>query len=68
MSADRLARTAVACFLIGLGLVLLVDLGIARIVGVPLTFVGIALGVAAIASPAFLEADADSESPPDRPE
>lgn len=57
MSSDRLARTAAACFLIGLGLVLLIDLGIARIVGVPLTFIGIALGVAAIASPDFLEGD-----------
>lgn len=60
MSSDRLARTAAACFLIGLGLVLLIDLGIARIVGVPLTFIGIALGVAAIASPDFLEGDRDS--------
>jgi hypothetical protein len=59
MSADRLARTAAACFLIGLGLVLLIDLGIARIIGVPLTFIGIGLGVAAIASPDFLEGDRD---------
>lgn len=59
MSSDRLARAAAACFLIGLGLVLLIDLGIARIVGVPLTFIGIGLGVAAIASPAFLEGDRD---------
>jgi hypothetical protein len=57
MSSPRLARAAAACFLIGLGLVLLIDLGVARIVGVPLTFVGIALGVAAIASPDFLEGD-----------
>ena len=60
MSPQRLSRTAAACFLIGLGLVLLVDLGIARIVGVPLTFVGIALGVAAIASPDFLEGDGEA--------
>jgi hypothetical protein len=51
------ARVAAACFLIGLGLVLLVDLGVARIVGIPLTFVGIALGVTAIADPAFLRED-----------
>jgi hypothetical protein len=51
------ARLATLCFVLGLGLVLLVDLGIARIVGVPLAFAGIALGVAAIASPAFLERD-----------
>jgi hypothetical protein len=59
MSSDRLARVAAACFLIGLGLVLLIDLGIARIVGIPLAFAGIGLGVAAIASPGFLEADRD---------
>lgn len=63
MSGRRLTRAAAACFLIGLGLVLLVDLGIARIVGVPLTFVGIALGVTAIASPRFLEADRDEDRP-----
>lgn len=57
MTADRLPRIAAACFLIGLGLVFLVDLGIARIIGVPLMFVGIGLGVAAIASPEFLERD-----------
>jgi hypothetical protein len=55
---------AAACFLVGLGLVFLVDLGIARAVGVPLAFIGIGLGVAAIASPEFLEGDrvADQES------
>lgn len=57
MSSDRLPRIAAACFLVGLGLILLIDLGIARIIGVPLTFIGIALGVAAIATPAFLEGD-----------
>ena len=57
MSSDHLARAAAACFLIGLGLILLIDLGVARIVGVPLTFLGIGLGVAAIASPSFLERD-----------
>ena len=56
MSA-RLPQIAAACFLVGLGLLFLVDLGIARIIGVPLAFVGIALGVAAIASPDFLERD-----------
>ena len=59
MSSERLPRIAAACFLAGLGLVLLIDLGIARIVGVPLIFVGIALGVTAIASPSFLERDRD---------
>jgi hypothetical protein len=59
MSPNRLPKLAAVCFLLGLGLVLLVDLGIARIVGVPLIFVGIALGVTAIASPPFLEADRD---------
>ena len=55
--SERLPQIAAACFIVGLGLVFLVDLGIARIVGVPLAFVGIALGVAAIASPEFLERD-----------
>jgi hypothetical protein len=59
MSSDRLPRIAAACFLVGLALVFLIDAGIARIVGVPLIFVGIALGVTAIASPAFLERDRD---------
>ena len=57
MTGDRLARIAAVCFLVGLGLVLLIDLGIARIIGIPLTFIGIGLGVAAIASPSFLEGD-----------
>jgi hypothetical protein len=57
MSEVALTRLAAMCFLIGLGLVFLVDLGIARIIGIPLTFAGIALGVRAIASPDFLEAD-----------
>jgi hypothetical protein len=55
----RLPRIAAACFLAGLGLVLLIDLGVARAVGVPLIFVGVALGVTAIASPSFLERDRD---------
>jgi hypothetical protein len=48
---------AFACFAVGLLLIFLVELSIARIVGVPLMFTGIALGVAAIASPDFLEGD-----------
>jgi hypothetical protein len=60
MSGVALTRTAAACFLAGLGLVFLVDLGIARIVGVPLIFIGIALGVRAIASPEFLERDKET--------
>jgi hypothetical protein len=59
MSADRLPWTALACFIIGLLLVLLVEAGAARIIGVPLIFAGIALGVTAIASPSFLEGDRD---------
>jgi hypothetical protein len=55
-----LTWAAVAAFVLGLGLVFFVDLGVARIVGVPLAFVGIALGVRAIASPAFLEGDEPS--------
>jgi hypothetical protein len=58
----RLARPqiAFACFAIGCLLVLLVDAAIARIVGVPLMFSGIALGVAAIATPEFLAGDRDA--------
>ena len=48
---------AFACFATGLLLILLVELSVARIVGVPLMFAGIALGVAAIATPDFLEGD-----------
>ncbi len=56
MSARR-PLVALGCFVIGCALVLLVDTPIARIVGVPLMLVGIALGVAAIASPEFLAGD-----------
>jgi hypothetical protein len=55
----RRPQIAFACFVVGCLLVLLVDLAIARIVGVPLTFTGIALGVAAIATPEFLAGDRD---------
>jgi hypothetical protein len=50
-------QIALACFLIGCLLVLLVEAGVARIVGVPLMFAGIALGVTAIATPEFLDGD-----------
>ena len=59
MKAGR-AQIALASFVIGALLVLLVDAGIARIVGVPLMFGGIALGVAAIATPDFLSGDRDA--------
>jgi hypothetical protein len=57
----RLSRPwiAFACFVAGLLLVLLVEEPVARIVGVPLFFVGLVLGVASIASPAFLAGDRD---------
>ena len=55
----RRPRIALACFLVGCLLVLFVDLAIARIVGVPLMFAGIALGVASIATPEFLAGDRD---------
>ena len=58
MSSGR-PRLAVGCFAAGCLLVLLLEAEIARIVGVPLIFAGIFLGVAAIASPAFLERDRD---------
>ena len=53
-------QIAFACFAVGCLLVLLVDVAIARIVGVPLMFGGIALGVAAIATPEFLAGDRDA--------
>jgi hypothetical protein len=57
----KLARpqVALACFALGALLVLLIEAGIARIIGVPLMFAGIALGVAAIATPEFLAGDRD---------
>jgi ABC-type cobalamin transport system permease subunit len=55
---------ALACFVVGALLVLLVDLAVARIVGVPLMFAGIALGVAAIATPEFLAGDRDTAGAP----
>jgi len=62
----RLARpqTAFACFVLGLLLVLVVEPGIARIVGVPLIFAGILLGVATIATPEFLAGDRDTGDQP----
>jgi hypothetical protein len=54
-----LPRAAAVTFVVGLLLVFLVELSVARIVGVPLIFVGIALGVAAIADPEFLKGDRD---------
>jgi hypothetical protein len=53
-------QIALACFTTGCLLVLLVDAGVARIVGVPLMFAGIALGVASIATPGFLAGDRDA--------
>lgn len=50
-------HVAAACFVVGCLLVLLVELGIARIVGVPLIFAGIALGAASITTPEFLDGD-----------
>ena len=57
MTAARLPKVATACFVVGCLLVFLIESGLARAIGVPLIFVGVLLGVAAIASPAFLEAD-----------
>jgi hypothetical protein len=54
-------RLALACFVGGALLVFLVEAGIARIIGVPLMFVGIALGVAAIATPEFVAGDRDAD-------
>jgi hypothetical protein len=50
---------ALVCFVVGLALVLWVDVPVARIIGVPLTFVGLGLGVLAIVTPEFLAGDRD---------
>ena len=57
MKPGRRPAIAAACFIAGLLLIFLVDEGWARVVGVPLVFAGIALGVAAIATPEFLAGD-----------
>jgi hypothetical protein len=59
----RLARPQIAfgCFVVGCLLVFLVEASIARIVGVPLMFTGILLGVASIATPEFLARDRDAD-------
>jgi hypothetical protein len=57
MTPERLPWAAFGCFVIGLLVLFLIDVGIARIVAVPLIFAGIALGVTAIANPSFLERD-----------
>jgi hypothetical protein len=54
-------QIALACFVVGCLLVLLVEAAVARIVGVPLMFAGIGLGVAAIATPDFLAGDRDAD-------
>lgn len=54
-------QIALACFVLGCLLVLLVEAAFARIVGVPLMFAGIAIGVAAIATPEFLAGDRDRD-------
>jgi hypothetical protein len=60
MSESTRARVAAACFVVGCLLVFLVDETITRAIGVPLIFVGICLGVIAIASPEFLSGDRDA--------
>jgi hypothetical protein len=59
MRGERLPGIAAGCFMFGLLLLFLVEAGVARAVAVPLIFLGIALGVAAIATPSFLEGDRD---------
>ena len=60
MSANRRPAIAAACFLVGLALIFFVDHGAARAIGVPLVFIGIALGVSVIATPEFLAGDRDA--------
>ena len=59
MSYSRLPAVAAGCFVAGLLLIFLIDAGIARLVGVPLVFAGIVMGVIAIATPEFLDGDRD---------
>jgi hypothetical protein len=54
-------QIALACFVVGCLLVLLVEAAVARILGVALMFAGIGLGVAAIATPDFLAGDRDAD-------
>ena len=58
----RRPQVAAGCFVLGCLLVLLVEIAVARIVGIPLMAVGIALGVAAIATPEFLAGDRDDDA------
>jgi hypothetical protein len=55
-------QIALVCFVLGCLLVLLVESGIARALGVPLIFAGMALGVAAIATPEFLAGDREADA------
>jgi hypothetical protein len=64
MKQERLPQIGAACFLVGLAVLFLIDAGIARAIAIPLIFVGIALGVTAIASPSFLERDRDGVTLP----
>ena len=64
MRGGRLPAIAAACFVLGNLLVLVIEANFGRIVGIPLVFAGIALGVAAIATPDFLERDRDQPEPP----
>jgi disulfide bond formation protein DsbB len=56
-------QIAAVCFVVGLLLVLLIEAPIARIVGVPLTLVGMGLGIVSIAAPDFLEGDREPDQP-----
>ena len=51
------AQLGLACFVVGCLLVFLIDANLARIIGVPMIFAGIFLGIYAIASPDFLTGD-----------
>jgi hypothetical protein len=55
--SSRLPQIGLACFVVGCLLVFLIDVSVARIVGVPLIFTGILVGIRAIATPDFLKGD-----------
>lgn len=62
MKEKQHEKVGLACFIVGCLLVFLIDANITRIIGVPMIFAGIFLGVHAIASPDFLAGDREDEA------
>ena len=57
----RPATLAIACFVVGAGLMLAFEMPIARVAGVLLLTAWIVIGAFALASPAYLERDDDPD-------